>query len=223
MKQSYEIILVDDEAETLQFVTSILQEQGYRLNSFLNALDALSFLEFTSRPIHLIIADLNMPYMNGLEFLKKVKKLQKYHTTPFLFISVVSDKKIQVQAFKEGAIDFISKPFDAQLFLAKIESLLDHLTFSVIKNNILLEGTHKSHNPDELINYCEQEKLSGFALISSGSDKGIISFENGVLLDISCKQLSGVPAYEFIKDWKFFSFYIIRGRYNTKSLERYLS
>ena len=112
MKQTYDILLVDDEAQTLQLISSILQVGGYRLHTFLNAQDALSFLKFTDKTIHLIIADVNMPYMNGVSFLKRVKLLSKFRTTPFLFLSAIGDRKIQLQAYKEGAIDYIEKPVD---------------------------------------------------------------------------------------------------------------
>jgi two-component system chemotaxis response regulator CheY len=74
---SEQILLVDDDPETMKLHSLLLRKVGFKVQSFLNSQEALSFLKFTQKNISLIISDISMPNFNGIEFLGQIKTSKK--------------------------------------------------------------------------------------------------------------------------------------------------
>ncbi|MBN2424892.1 MAG: response regulator [Calditrichaceae bacterium] len=216
------VLVVDDEVDNLEFLKTLLQNHGYIAHSFLNAMDAVAFLNFTDKAINLILADIRMPSMDGNEFLPEVKKMPKYASTPFLFLSAINDRKVILDAYRAGAVDYITKPIDNEVFLAKIDALIQNFTMSEIKNNIILEGSESNLSIEEMITFCEQEKLNGFTFVQHEHLEGVFTFENGVLNDIQCDELADAEAFEKIRSWKKYSIFIVRGVFYPKTMTKYV-
>ncbi len=213
------ILFVDDEPGTTEMYSLLLRKIGYYVSPFLSAMEALSFLRFTNKKIELIIADLNMPIMDGLEFLKQVRKLPGHLTTPFIFLTAVNAKGFHIDAYQSGAIDYLQKPIDNELLLAKIEAIVHSYQWTELKSSIVLQGTHRTFGIEEVIQYCEQERVSGYALIDAGKETGVITFEKGVLKEIRVGQTTETEAFERMKSWKTYRFLIVRGVYSPHAKE----
>ncbi|TKG96667.1 response regulator [Puteibacter caeruleilacunae] len=115
------ILLVDDNHDLLAFVTDLLCDE-YRVRTAENGKDAIGLIQQFDPDI--IISDVMMPVMNGIEFCRRVKG--NIETSHILFILLTAKETIedQIQGFESGADIYIPKPFNVRLFRAQIENLL---------------------------------------------------------------------------------------------------
>jgi two-component system response regulator TtrR len=114
------IFLVDDEANVLQVTAGTLEQLGVRVSCFANAAVCLEHLR--SRTCDLLIADLKMPEMGGIELLRHARLVAP--SLPILIITGYGDVPMAVEAIKAGAVDCIEKPLDKKSFVEKIQSIL---------------------------------------------------------------------------------------------------
>jgi len=114
-----QILIVDDEQQMLDLIALYLSPLGYHCKKINSAIDALLYLE--SNPVDLILLDLMMPDMNGWEACIEIKK---YWETPIIMLTARTDKKDVVKGLNTGADDYISKPFDGEELVARIEAVL---------------------------------------------------------------------------------------------------
>ncbi len=116
-------ILVVDDATTVRHVVSIaLRKEGYNIIEACDGRDALSKL--TGDKIHLIISDVNMPNMDGITFLKEVKKLPAYRFTPVIMLTTESEASKIAEGKAAGAKAWVCKPFNPQEMLAAVKQLV---------------------------------------------------------------------------------------------------
>lgn len=116
------ILVVDDEAELLDEITAILELEGYDVLTARNGKLALDIIQLT--PPDLILCDVFMPEMNGLELLDVVEQDETLAAIPFIFLSAVASPENRQKAVEAGADAFIRKPFSIDELLRNIESLL---------------------------------------------------------------------------------------------------
>jgi two-component system, LuxR family, response regulator FixJ len=114
------IFFVDDEPKIRKVVSETLKEFGLKVSSFACAADCLRQLN----PImcDLLITDVKMPGMDGIELLTEIKRIAPW--LPVLLITGYGDIPMAVRATKAGAVDFIEKPLDKESFLNKVKSIL---------------------------------------------------------------------------------------------------
>ena len=116
------IMIVDDSATLRQVVAIALKGAGYDVIEGMDGKDALGKL--TGQKVHLIISDVNMPNMDGITFLKEVKKLAAYKFTPVIMLTTEAgeDKKAAGQA--AGAKAWVVKPFKPEQMLTAVSKLI---------------------------------------------------------------------------------------------------
>ncbi|MCD6451511.1 MAG: sigma-54-dependent Fis family transcriptional regulator [Acidobacteria bacterium] len=107
---AYRILVIDDEENMLELYSRILGKEGYKVTTALTAEEALDL--FGSKVFDLIIADLALPGMNGVELLKKVK--EEDPDIPYILITAYGTVESAVEAMKLGAFDYIPKPFQTE-------------------------------------------------------------------------------------------------------------
>jgi DNA-binding response OmpR family regulator len=113
------ILLVDDEVRMLDLLALYLSPKGYACIKMSSAADAIHYLETES--VDLIILDVMMPEMDGWDACKEIRK--KYNI-PIIMLTARNDKIDVVKGLKLGADDYISKPFDEEELIARIEAVL---------------------------------------------------------------------------------------------------
>ena len=122
MPDSNRILIVDDTSENLAILGELLS--GYRRNFALNGVDALAMLRAEAPP-DLILLDLMMPGMDGFEVCRILKSDPKLRDIPVIFITAVDDSAAETKGFELGAVDYITKPFNAAVVKARVKTHLD--------------------------------------------------------------------------------------------------
>lgn len=125
-KNAPAILIVDDAASNRQLLTSMF-EAHYRVNECGSGQDALDMLK--TELFDVVILDIMMPGMNGLDVLKKIRARQETHDLPVILISAMSDSRDVVRGLKMGANDYITKPIDVNIVMARVSTqiTLKHL------------------------------------------------------------------------------------------------
>ncbi len=117
------IMLVDDSATILLSISSILSKAGYTIERAANAEIALQKFNAGAK-VDLLITDLNMPGMNGIELIKEVRKLPNYRFMPILFLTTESQQTKRAEAKAAGASGWLVKPATAESLLNTIKLVL---------------------------------------------------------------------------------------------------
>lgn len=115
-------MLVDDEADILEFLSYNLERAGYRVLTAKNGLKALTLAK-QHRP-HLVILDVMMPVMDGLETCREIKKIPELADTLITFLTARGEDLSQMAGFDAGADDYIPKPIKPNLFVSRVQALL---------------------------------------------------------------------------------------------------
>ncbi len=102
------ILIVDDSESIREVVSFTLENEGYNVLVGEDGKDALKHL---NSPIDLILTDLHMPVMNGIEFIKSVRSTTEHKSTPILFLTTESQTAKKIEAKEAGATGWIIKPF----------------------------------------------------------------------------------------------------------------
>ncbi|HEY9848087.1 MAG TPA: response regulator [Leptolyngbyaceae cyanobacterium] len=117
-----DILIVDDIPENIRFLSSALQQYGYNVRKAINGQMALTAVKAVTPD--LILLDINMPGMNGYEVCEKLKKDEETHSVPVIFLSALDDLVDKIKAFQMGGADYISKPFQIEEVLVRVENQL---------------------------------------------------------------------------------------------------
>jgi two-component system, sensor histidine kinase and response regulator len=116
------ILIVDDTPNNLRLLSSMLSRQGYEVRSAISGSVALMAVRTVS--LDLILLDINMPKMNGYEVCQQLKQDPLTRDIPVIFLSALGEPLDKVQAFQVGGIDYITKPFQVEEVLARVENHL---------------------------------------------------------------------------------------------------
>ena len=125
------ILLVDDNATNLQVLRETLDGRGYRLLIAKNGESALAIAN-KAKP-SLILLDIMMPGMDGFEVCQRLQADPETHEIPVIFLSALDDTKDKVKGLAAGAVDYVSKPFQPEEVLARVNT---HLTISRLKRRL---------------------------------------------------------------------------------------
>jgi two-component system, chemotaxis family, chemotaxis protein CheY len=116
------IITVDDAATMRKLIGFTLRGAGHDVLEAEDGLRALALL--TSRDVDLIITDINMPNMNGIDLTRKLRSLPRHRATPILVVTTESDMSVKSQAKAAGATGWILKPFQPEQLVAVVGKVL---------------------------------------------------------------------------------------------------
>jgi CheY-like chemotaxis protein len=117
------VLVVDDDALNRRLVTATLAREGLRTTSANDGAAALAAID--EDPPDVILLDIEMPGMNGIEVLERIKSDEKIRHLPVVMISGIDDAQSVVRCLEAGADDFLPKPFDAAILRARINAGLD--------------------------------------------------------------------------------------------------
>jgi signal transduction histidine kinase len=139
------ILVVDDTPENLRLLTKILGEQGYHVRSAPNGERALATVQ-KALP-DLILLDIMMPDMDGYEVCRRLKADAQLADVPIIFISALNDVFDKVTAFTAGGVDYITKPFQVEEVLARVET---HLSLKGMRETLHTQNAQLQEQNREL-------------------------------------------------------------------------
>jgi putative nucleotidyltransferase with HDIG domain len=117
------ILVVDDEEAIREIVSSMLANAGYQTQQAASGTEALAVIS-GNEPIELILTDLMMPEMDGIALLEKVKEARP--DVPAIMVTAVHDISVALAAIRNGAYDYLLKPFEREQMLAMVRRALEH-------------------------------------------------------------------------------------------------
>lgn len=134
-----EILLCDDSISNLLLVSKLLESEGYQfITKVSNPEDVL--VELTNKQFDLLLLDIEMPRMDGLEVLRQIHRRQLVNEFfPVIILSGRKDEFTRNKALEIGAIDFINKPFDQTEILLRVKNTLRQYEAYKLKNNLANE------------------------------------------------------------------------------------
>ena len=130
-KQNARVLIVDDTLQNIQVLGTVLREQGYQLNVAQNGLQALDMVQKVLPD--LILLDVMMPELDGHETCKRLKADPQTRDIPVIFLTAKVETDDIVKGFEMGAIDYITKPFNATELLRRVET---HLELSMLQKDL---------------------------------------------------------------------------------------
>jgi len=116
------ILVVDDSASMRQMIKFTLSNAGYKVIEAVDGLDAMEKLK--GHPVHMIIADLNMPNIDGIELIRKVRTHEGHKFTPIIVLTTESRTLLKEEGKAAGATGWIVKPFTQSQLLLVIKRVL---------------------------------------------------------------------------------------------------
>ncbi|MFN3996071.1 MAG: response regulator [bacterium] len=117
------IMIVDDDPNIVELVKRILELEGYESIGAYSAKEALDILDNSWKELDIIICDYMMPEMDGLDFVKNVRKNPLYDNIHIIMLTAIDTFDIIKQSMMLGIKDYIIKPFDPQEIIATIEKI----------------------------------------------------------------------------------------------------
>ena len=117
------ILVVDDSATVRKLVATTLQLSGFTVVTACDGMDALEKI-----PVYecdLVITDLNMPNIDGLELIRTLRETEEYRELPVIVLSSLSDEENSVELTKHGIKAYIQKPFDKQKILTQVSKFIN--------------------------------------------------------------------------------------------------
>jgi signal transduction histidine kinase len=199
-----QVLIVEDDVNLLEGIRDILELDEYAVLTAENGEEGLKVLHSQPTPPDLIVSDIMMPRMDGIQFFKEVRKQERWLTIPFIFLTAKGEK-VDIQRGKRlGVDDYVVKPFDATDLLIAIESRLErnrvlnelHVgELSDLKRKILTILNHEFRTPltfvvayADMLNNHNNERLSDSEMltflkgVSTGADRLRKLIENFILL-----------------------------------------
>jgi two-component system alkaline phosphatase synthesis response regulator PhoP len=146
-KKDIKILLVDDEPDILEIVGYNLEQAGYQVFKAENGKEAVKQAQKV-KP-HLIIMDVMMPEMDGMEACEKIREIPDLKDTIITFLTARSEDYSQVAGFEVGADDYIAKPIKPKLLVSKVKGLLRRLKEEEVENSETLTVGNLQINREE--------------------------------------------------------------------------
>ncbi len=115
------VLVADDDNTFRTLVTEILSDAGYEISAHENGRLAWENLEAEGADI--AVLDINMPEMDGIELLGKIRADERFKSLPVLLLTIRAFTEDQVQGYEHGADDYLTKPFDNDVLVARIKVL----------------------------------------------------------------------------------------------------
>jgi|TARA_Y100000748_G_C15209288_1_gene376668 DNA-binding response OmpR family regulator len=130
MSKGKKVLIVDDDEASLFILTKMLNENGYEVEVANDGLTALQYID--REPPCLVLLDLGLPKVKGEEVLKRIRKKRDRVLLPIVVITLKKDEDNVVECLEMGANDYLTKPVNVDIALARIEM---HLEMSTLKQS----------------------------------------------------------------------------------------
>ena len=135
-KSKIKILLVDDEPDILEILEFNLSNEGYQIFTAENGKEALALAD--QHLPHLIILDVMMPVMDGIETCERLRMDKRFQNTIIMFLSARGEDYSHVVAFESGADDYVTKPIKPRILNSKVKAMLRRFLKDDVGGNIVI-------------------------------------------------------------------------------------
>ncbi|MCR5536968.1 MAG: response regulator [Succinivibrio sp.] len=148
------ILVIDDDNFILKIVNRMLSADLSFKTSLFTTLSGREGLEILKKEeIDLVLLDVNMPEIDGMEVLEEIRKIPSYASVPVIMMSAIIKPELEAEAFKRGATDFIHKPFTTDVIIGR---MYHHLRFSYLQRSLHEEVKKQTALAEERLKANEQ-------------------------------------------------------------------
>jgi serine phosphatase RsbU (regulator of sigma subunit) len=186
-----DILIVDDVPANLHLLSEMLTKQGYKVRSVINGHMAL--MATRAAPPDLILLDINMPGMNGYEVCEHLRADESTRDIPIIFISALDETQDKVKAFTVGGMDYVTKPFQLEEVLARVET---HLALRELQAELQQAN-------EELERRVEERTAE---VVQLAVEKGQLEHELHMAREVQAsflpRETLQVPGWEFVARWR---------------------
>lgn len=191
-----DILIVDDNPNNLRFLSTILKEKGYQVRKALNGEMTLTACEALLPD--LILLDIMMPDLDGYQVCQALKANPKTQKIPVIFLSALDEGMNKVKAFQSGGIDYVSKPFQVEEVLARVENqlIIQHLQQELVEKNKVLEDVNQNLQKivkQKIQQLIEQEKTALVGRLTQGM---VHNLRNPLQTILMCSESLEIEAEE---------------------------
>lgn len=192
------LLLVEDESPILLSVQRILELSGnFEVLTAGNGKTALNVIKRIIPDI--IISDIAMPEMDGIEFCKVIRNMESTKAIPFIFLTAKKDRVLE--AIQTGSDDYIIKPFQVEELLAKINAMFRRIEMSREQAQ-RQKGSLKDYSLDEILQICTSQAISGDLILQYGGEECLIILDRGEITKINFNDLSEDIALDTVRQWE---------------------
>ncbi|MDY7021370.1 MAG: response regulator [Cyanobacteriota bacterium] len=149
-----DILIVDDTPNNLRVLSSILQAQGYEIRKAINGQMAIRSVQ--ADPPDLVLLDIKMPDLDGYQVCSQLKAMEKTRDIPVIFLSALDDVFNKVLAFQVGGVDYITKPFQVEEVLVRVQT---HLTLRKLTKDLELRVIERTTELTNTLNELKQTQV----------------------------------------------------------------
>jgi GAF domain-containing protein/class 3 adenylate cyclase len=160
-KDSIRVLVVDDNPDLRTYVSAILRQQGYQVLTARNGAEGFQVAQ-THKP-HLVIADLMMPLVSGLDMIQMIRGTEDLKGTPIILLTAKVDEDTRIEGTERGADAYLSKPFNDRELLAEVRNLLalkENERRVAELNTYLTESVLRRFLPPSLVDRAARGELS---------------------------------------------------------------
>ena len=195
------VLVVDDEEDLTWSISKHLSKDKdfYNLNAVNSAADALDLLK--KKTIELVISDIRMPEISGLDLLLKIR--ENYPETKVIIMTAYGSSEIQEEANKHGCFKYIEKPFEI--------NDLRQMILDTVAERKGFEGKISDFQLSDLIQMNCMGRLTNAITVTAEDQKGVIYFEDGNIIHSNVADLEGEDAFYEIISWQGGEFSINKG------------
>jgi CheY-like chemotaxis protein len=184
------ILVVDDDELVLSLVEADLRQAGFGVLTAANGKDALAMV--AGEPVDIIVSDISMPEMDGLEFCERIRRSPDHVDIPFIFLTAHGGAGERIRGLRSGADEYLVKPINTNDLVARVEILYDRIqrkrSVSTLKGNLRDVGLC------EILQLFELTRKHGVVHLDAPAGKGELAIADGALVNAVWNDLAGEDA-----------------------------
>jgi DNA-binding response OmpR family regulator len=207
------VLVVDDEPKLCSILEKVLTDRGYDVKITDNGRKALEVIpQFDP---HLVIADVALPEMDGLELCRRIRSDARFRATRFIFLTSKDAREDEIEGLAVGADDYIIKPLDVEKLLARVDARLRWMDAVKVgpASDGSMEGSLDGRNLIDVLQILELGQRTGELEIHEGDRKALISLSLGNVVSAVCGLDTGKDAVLAALTWA-------RGRFRFTPLKK---
>ena len=158
-EKKQKVLIVDDIPKNIELAANILRTKNYNVTYAKSGISALQKIE--SIDFDLILLDIMMPEMDGFEVCKKLKESERTRDIPIIFLTARTETENVVKGLEMGAVDYVTKPFNAEELLARVRTHLDIRRKIIELELIEKQMLEKQVEQEKTIQNLEYQKIQG--------------------------------------------------------------